>query len=402
MDVATANAVVTAATGLEAPAPVAAPVTPVAPKSRDAVVRALADGTTEAQGASVLPKETAPNADNAADALVVDVEGAEVPTGVAGDGSPVSADARDESEESTPVESAPSQEVLEMGTDIGTGDALFRVRDKSTGQWKASPTDVVEVAIRDHNGDVKTYEKTIPELVRMARDGVKGQQLVPEVKYYRDNVGMWKQNAERLQTELNAQMQLNREMLGSEETYLERREQFAQEMTPDKRAERLQAQINERNAQDAQKRAQDTLAAQVNGFYQTRIQPVVNEALKALPPEMVIGRINADTLGMMVNGVIPPQHWPQYEAYVRGPFAQWAKAEGAKWATAASTREASAKTVSDAQKAAQKAKQEQARTMQPIGRTAQNATATEPAAKLPPPKNKREALDRLVSRPVEG
>lgn len=414
MDSAVANTIVTAATGLAAPAVpaapaaaaaagAAAPVVVTTPKSRDEVVRALADGKTEAQGESTIAK----NADNAnTSGAVVDVaepnaDGAAA-TVVTSDGAAAADTAGADTAAAPDAPVALSQEQLEQGTDVGTGDALFRIRDKATGQWKASPTDVVEVAIRDAaTGEVKTYEKTIPELVRMARDGVAGQKLVPEVKYYRDNVGKWKDSATQLQQRLDAQMQLNREILSSEEKYLERAAQYAQEMAPDKRAERLQAQLNARAAQDARQAASQQLAQQVNGFYTTRIQPVVAEALKALPPEMVIGRINADTLPLMVNGVIPPQHWPQYEAYVRGPFATWAKNEGAKWTQNATARDVAAKAATDAQKATQKAKQDQARTMAPIGKTAATAITAEPV-KLPPPKNKREAMERLVSRPLEG
>lgn len=422
METAVANAIVTSATGLAAPAPVAAPVTTpvVAPaaKTRDEVVRALSDGKGAEQQNDVLAR----NNDNAATVKVVDTSipaGDETAAGGAGGvgdeaalGTAGAADASAGAEAQGAVvadaaaAAPPSQQQLEEGTDVGTGDTLFRIRDKDTGQWKPTPTDMIEVAMRDPDtGEVRMYEKSVPDLVRMARDGVAREKTVskmmPEVKYYRDNVGKWQDTTTKLQTQLAAQMELNREMLSSEEKYLERREQYAQEMAPDKRAERLQAQLDARTRADNETAAKQQLAAQVNGFYQTRIQPIVNDAMKVLPPEMIIGRINADTLPLMVNGVIPPQHWPQYEAYVRGPFAQWAKNEGAKWTQNAVARETSAKAADAAQKANQKTINDQARTMQPVGRVAQGTAAAEPV-KLAPPKNKREALERLVSRPLEG
>lgn len=434
METAVANAIVTAATGLEAPAapaPITAPESGVntgtsphvaAPKrdlgespkpggkSRDEVLRALADGKTDTQVANaVLDK---PNADNAAAVKIVDTSN----TNTAGDTStandvdgaapgavadPAAADASALADAAAAPD-APTQEVLEAGTDVGTGDALFRIRDKNTGQWKAAGADVIELAFRDATtGEVKTYEKTLPELARMARDGVAASKLMPEVKYYRDNIKGWENNSKQLQAKLDAQMNLNRELLSSEEKYLERREQYQTEMSPDKRVERLQAELNARDAAAQRATAQKQFEGQVSGFYQTRVQPVVNEAMKVLPPEMVIGRITTDTLPLMVNGVIPPQHWQQLEAYMRGPFATWAKTEGAKWAAQSSARTTATAAATAAQKAAQVAKQEQARAMQPVGRVAQNGTATEAPVKLPPPKNKREAMERLVSRPLD-
>lgn len=281
---------------------------------------------------------------------------------------------------------APDQATLERGVDLGTGDALFRVRDSKSGQFIEAPDLMVDVAMRDKaTGEVKAYQKSIPELARMARDGVAGQRVL----------GEHAQLAAKI-PELQTQLQ---EVAGREQSYAamltemlsdptgaawERRvREYQAETAPDRVAAREVQSV----ARERDQLAQQLQTQQRHLFYSTRIQPVIEQLTAALGPEVVLGKIQLETARLNgLNGQIPPDQWPALDAYVNGPLKTW----GEQQIAARTGATASA----DAERRREQANRNATVTAaRPTGRPA----GTTPAP-LPPAKNINDIADRIVAR----
>jgi|GEM_PF-6949627 len=229
-------------------------------------------------------------------------------------------------EVSTEAAVAPDQAQLEKGIDVGTGDSLFRVRDAATGQFKQPGTDVIELAFRDENGKITTHEKTLPELARMARDGIAGQKVIAEVKLYREREPHIQSRIQQVEAERDAQIELNRAMLSSEDEYIQRVLEYADATSPEKRLAQLEAERS--REMSARQSAEETqrFTQEVAAFHSTRIEPVINAAIAELPVEMVLGRIAYDTDFLKDDtGKIPKARWGDYATYINTAFKSWAR-----------------------------------------------------------------------------
>jgi hypothetical protein len=274
---------------------------------------------------------------------------------------------------------------------IGEGGNRIVVRT-ADGKYAAAPDVKLEFQVGD-----KVYLKSPSELVRMARDGVAGQQFRQEVQQYREQVPQIVQRFEALQQELEAQRALNLEILNDEQAYLRRQEEWQLLNSPQERLRRMEEQqyteLAERRA--AQEAAQRTQIVQQ--YYLQEIQPVQDDVVNGyaqVSMEAKLGRISIDTMPLVVNGVIPPERLPEYKAYLAGPFREWVKAEAARidQMTAQQRAELQASIKQERQKA-QQVVQSVGRQLAPNGKAA-------PDAPPPPrrPRNREEAKALIIGR----
>jgi len=278
-----------------------------------------------------------------------------------------------------------------------SGRIVVRAPD---GKFAAAPEVKLEFAIGE-----KTYLKSPAELVRMARDGVAGQQYYQEVQQYRQQVPALVQQYEAMQQELEAQRALSLEMLHDEAAYLRRRDEWSQLNTPEARLARIeqerQEELQQRLQTEQQSRAQQEQARQqqlVATYYLEELKPIQDELLDQYPEvplEAKMGRMAIDTLPMMEHGVIPPNRLPEYKAYLAGPFRQWVQSEAAK---IRGMTEAQQQQLQHAQRQAQ---QQAQRAVQTVGRqlapTGRAGVDTPPPA--PKPRNREEAKAMIINRP---
>lgn len=289
-----------------------------------------------------------------------------------------------------------TQAELEAGFDVGSGDALYRVRDKATGQFRDSPQDIViELAMRDERtGEVNVYPKTVAEITRMARDGVAGNKVIDEVKMYRERFPQIQDELTQLQEQLRAQLAFNAEILQNEEVYMERAEEFRTEMSPERQLARIKAQQALEHAARERRSAAEKFTQESSNFHRTRIAPNVDAAMAVLPAALVTGKIAIDTAALLgPDNRIPPDKWPAYAAYIEGPFKAWVQAESA-------LRDKSVQKQASVLSGAKKAIRDTGRAMQPVGVAPGASAAAEPP--LPPPRNKQEVMDRMTRRPLPG
>jgi hypothetical protein len=246
------------------------------------------------------------------------------------------------------------------------------------------------VVVRSTDG---TYLKTPAELVRMARDGVAGQQFAQEVKEYREQIPQVVERFKSLEQELEAQRALNLELLSDEGRYRERKYEWDQLNSPEQRLARYE---REREEELYQRRATEQEARQrdvVLQYYTQEVKPVQDDLFTKFPQvalEAKMGRIALDTASMLVNGVIPPNRLPEYKAYLEGPFREWVQAESAKVESVQRQREA---RIDTQRRQAQANVQTVGRKLAPTGKAAPDVP---PPA--PKPRNREEAKRFILDR----
>lgn len=274
---------------------------------------------------------------------------------------------------------------------IGEGGNRVVVRT-ADGKYAPAPDVKLEFQVGE-----KVYLKSPAELVRMARDGVAGQQFRQEVQQYREQVPQMVQRFEALQQELEAQRALNLEILNDEQAYLRRQEEWQLLNSPQERLRRMEEQqqaelVNRRAAAEAAQRTQI-----VQQYYVQEIQPIQDEVVNGyaeVSMEAKLGRISIDTMPLMVNGVIPPERLPEYKAYLAGPFRDWVKTEAAKVSRAIASQNAQLKqTIRQGQVQAQQVVQSVGKQLAPNGRAAPDAP---PAPRKP--RNREEAKALIIGR----
>jgi hypothetical protein len=292
-------------------------------------------------------------------------------------------------------DAAAVQTNLEQGFDAGTGDSLFRIRG-ADGQFKSTPSshdDKIEVAIRMPDGTVKSYDKTMPELVRMARDGVAGQRHAQELAALKPQ---YDAKMAEVTASLNAQIALNRSILEDENEYVRRAQQYAEQSSPEVQLAELTKRVQQSEEQNRRASESARLTQEMTAFHTQSVEPDVNRALQAnIPLRDVVGEIALNTDHLKgPDGRIPKEHWAAYATYLQGPFRTWAAQEAARYTTAPVSAAPIVPT-------GQPARIDPAM-LANIGRgLAPPTVATLPGdatRALPPAKTKDEAMQRIINR----
>ena len=292
---------------------------------------------------------------------------------------------------------------------VDDGEVVMTAERNPDGTFKTQidPAQKFDIKVRDKvTGETKVYSKTVPELLRMATDGLAVQKVHDELGYYRKNVDGWKTNAEtltqtkaKLEADLQAQMELNRELLTADEALVvQRREEFAREMSPEKKLARLEAQIAEDANKTKQTTEQTKTAEMVRNFAKTQLAPTLAAAEAKIGPELVKMKLALDLVPFQVNGQVPPERLNALKAHLTGPFMDWVNAKAAERSAPNPAVEAAEKAKRDAEARAQTLANTVGRAMQPVGSAAHAGNdLTKPVA---PPKNVNEAIDRIINRPI--
>lgn len=304
----------------------------------------------------------------------------------------------------TPVEAAPAEPEATGELSLDDGDLTLRAQRNGDGTFKnkLDPNEKLdlEMVVNKQTGERRKYSKTLPEIVRLAKDGIAMQQARGELENYRANVPQLQQHAETLEQQLQAQIALNTELLSADDAIVAaRRQQYAQEMSPEKRLARMERERAEERTTREQTERQTRHQQVANSFIGSRIAPELAKAEAVLGVETVTGKVMLLTQDLIgPNGVIPPAHWPEMErriSAVDGPFQAWLTAETAKRSQSNSEIERQKAALKERQQRAQQVVNDTGRTIAPIGR----AAADTPPAQ-PKPTNTREAISRMINRPL--
>lgn len=296
---------------------------------------------------------------------------------------------------------------------IDNGDVVLASQRNADGTYKTKldPTEKVDLVIKSivdpETGKPKVYSKSLPELARLAKDGITMNQTVqkvtselqavqPEVEYYRTNVPKWQEHTQSLEQRLADQIALNQELLTAEdEIVIQHRERYKSDMSPEKQLERMKAE-REQEQLTAKQQHQARIA---RSFHESRIAPALQKATDAgLDDYTVRGIVSALTDDLTVQGVIPPAKWPEMERRINDPNGPLAKAIATRSAQQ-SQESADVKAAREAAEAAQRQAQSVVnavgRQMVPVG-SAGRDSAPAPTK----PKNSQEAIRNMINRPL--
>lgn len=335
----------------------------------------------------------------AADPLAPKLAGDPAAAPKAGEAAPAAAvDAKDAAKDAAKTAAKP-EEGIELKPEVGDAPAGTAVKLRfrnAAGEYTASaiPSDhKIELEV---NG--KKYVKDFAGVARLAVDGIANQQHANENRQIKTQViPRYESQISTLQEQLDTMVALNREILADEGRYAERRQEFQRLNSPEERAVRAErALVDERTS-----REQQTTSQRVAEYYSTNILPALHDVLAGaatVTDEEALGRIALDTRDWVVDGAIPPQRYPEFAAYLRGPFATWAKAHHAK-NEAASTARRETETRAAAERGRQVQAQLDTREVGNAMRPA--AAAAAPSAGGPvstqPPRNRAEARRQIMS-----
>lgn len=295
------------------------------------------------------------------------------------------------------VEAEPPATTLEIVATDESGEMVLRARDPKTGQFsEMDQTRTYELALKDKaTGETKLYQKSLPELMRLAKDGISTQKFQNEVRqshdeltYYRSNVPQWQAERETVQQELEGYKSLALELLtASEDQVVNRRETYASQNTPEHKLARVQAEMDAMRT----KLASDQQSYQVRQQADTalaRIRPAITDVETLVGVDAAAGKLARGTAHLLQNGQIPPNRFPELIAYVEGPYRQWANEEAnrQKGLTAEAAKLAEAARL--AQATAQKAVNNTGRTLAPVGSAGSPSRAA--------PKDVNDAIERIA------
>lgn len=288
-----------------------------------------------------------------------------------------------------------------------TGDVVMTAERNADGTFKTKidPTQKFDITIKDaQTGKTTTYSKTVPELLRMAVDGVAANRQKDELAYYRTNIEGWQTthktmtaNLAKVQADLDAQMELNRELLTApDDQVVARRQEYAQQMSPEKQLARLQAELAAERAAKTKGEEERRTLETVSTFSNQRLVPHLAAAEAKIGPELVKMKLALDLVPFQVNGRVPPERLQALEAHLAGPFMQWVEAKAKELTTPSPAVKAAEDAVRAANARAQQVVNDTGRQIAPVGSVA----GRDPATAQKPPKNIHEAIDRIVSRPI--
>jgi len=271
--------------------------------------------------------------------------------------------------------------------------STFRVKG-ADGKYTNLPENVghIEIEMRTKDGQSKTYVKSLPELVSMARRGIGSEQVIERTRAEAEAV---KADAEQALTLNQSFTELMHEVFADEsgEAWQRRREEFLQLTSPEARAERAETALQQRDRLDREAKQQH--AAQT--WYATEVEPAIAQAWKSSPDvsdEAKVGKLNILTNHLLENGVVPPSRRGEFAEIVAGPFNEWVQQEQARFVGFRTATQREQQAAVAAKRAAQDAVNQAGRAMAPVGRAAPDVPVR---AK---PKNINEALDYVIRGPA--
>lgn len=296
--------------------------------------------------------------------------------------------------ESVPTEATPPVMVGEIKADDADGEVVLRARDPKTGQFSdMDQTRTYELSVRDkQTGETKQYAKTLPDLMRLAKDGIGMQKQRHELDYYRQNAPVWEKTHQETTGRASELEALAVQLLTSPAHEVDAlREQYANDHTPEKELARVKQQL----AATRETQAAETQHRQTSQAIHTltaKIGPAVAEVEGLLGKATAAGQLALATQSLYRDGKIPPEHFAQLEAYVTGPYLDWARQEAQRMGQVQREATASTEAARKAQQEAQRLANTTGHAIRPVG-----GVGADPQVKGPP-KSSNDAVERIIRR----
>lgn len=220
---------------------------------------------------------------------------------------PVAEDAADEA----PVaEEAPTPEPRAKATQFTAEDAEGEVE---------VPDDLM-ISFKAHG---ETRKMPLDKVVRLAQSGFYNEQLQSEVKSSRTRVAEVEGEFSQVRDALERQVAFNKALMeNGDEFFLQQRETYLQQNSPEQRARRLEAQLHRERGE----RERMQWATQAQSFLQGDLEPKVGALLaeySSVTDVEAAGWLAPHLKALEVNGVIPPQRYAEVRRVLEGDLAEW-------------------------------------------------------------------------------
>lgn len=234
--------------------------------------------------------------------------------------------AKDEpSPEEAPEEEA-SEEELDEAVEAEPAEAPKEERKLAT-QFRALDQEgeievpaELEIEFKAH-GELRRMP--LDKVVRLAQSGFYNEQLQQEVKGSRAEVQEIRNAYAEMQQTLERQLAFNRALLeNGDEFFLQQREQYARQNSPEERARRLEAEL----IREREVRQREQWAVQAQSFLQGDLEPKVTSLLAQYPSVTDVeaaGWLAPHLKALEVNGVIPPARYGEVARVLEQDLAHW-------------------------------------------------------------------------------
>lgn len=235
----------------------------------------------------------------------------------------------------------------------------------------------------------------LPQLVRYAQNAQGAmryahqlEQQLPVVQEHYE--GQLQQLTEQFSARERELIELSTRLIEDDAYLLQERERWLEHHSPENENARLREELENRARMEEEQRAQYDRARAVNGFMQ-QAEQTVSTMLQQFPhvsEEELLGRFNADTAPITgPDGLIPPQFFGAVQQYLATHLMEFARARNAARANAyrageqkaAQEREQLSVATRRAQQEAQRAKNDLAQAVRPVGGTIPAAAPQKPA-----------------------
>jgi hypothetical protein len=360
---------------------VAAPAAVAAPQSASAIMNA--DDATFAQMFGlddVRADETSPEveseatADDAAEGTIRDERGRFVKREATEEG--------DVTGEEDLAEPEPEEEPAPTRTPL----AQFKAYDKE-GELDI-PMDL-EIEFK---ADGEMRKLPLDKIIRHAQNGVYNERLVNEVQQARETLPQIQQQMQAMQENLQAQVALNARLLQDENYFLESRERFLQEQTPEVQLQKMRQHMHQQ--QEMQRQSED--ARQSVDFVDRGLTPRMEQMLEQYPEvswEEAFGRFSLVVAPLMEAGRVPAHRFNEVMALLDRDIGPWVaqRAEGRRTTNTRVKQERDSE-LRRAAETATKAKRTLARALSPVaGRIAPDKVRAKPVTTAD------EGMDALIA-----
>jgi hypothetical protein len=273
------------------------------------------------------------------------------------------------------------------------------ITDKLVTDFTITDTDGDEVEppalVIEYKANGKVRKDRLDQVVKLAQFGVYNQERETALVTMQDEAQRQVDEAFDTLRQREAQM---RRVLEDEEVYLKARERYLQENSPERRAERAEAET--RTVQE--QRMAEQAALEGERFFESDVLPAIDEIATAFP-EVEIEEISAQftmhLMPLMKNGVVPRSKYAQVRQFLDSELREWASTKHeARAAKIAAAKAPVAKEAEAAKVAAAKAKRDSAQATRPSARSGTSApSARKPVGKMSVDEASDDALASVLS-----
>lgn len=209
---------------------------------------------------------------------------------------------------------APEKPKVKLATEFKIADEVGELDVEDTSSR-------LKISFKADDQDLK--DVPLDKVVRYAQRGVYQERLHQEAQQARTQAAQLEQQTQQLQNVVQEYEQFFERAMTDDQFVLASRKNYAQRNSPEERARRAEAELQQMKQGHQLTQEQQ----QSRAIIERDIYPVFNEAVEAVkdtvPFEEAFGRFNGLILPYLVNGRVPPSRLPEVARRVQQELVPW-------------------------------------------------------------------------------